>query len=74
MNSIFFGILSILVYGYISSLSKTEDVYHLLCFRSPAELPGKEDPPSRGNRMGKLKNHSLVLELEEQGIKTWSYH
>lgn len=72
MNSVFLGIVSTFVYGCTSFLSKTEDVYHLLYFRSPAELPSREDPLSRGNGMGEGKNHSLVLELEEQGTKLGS--
>ena len=44
MNSCFLGIVSTFLYGCTSSLSKTEDVYHRLWFRSPAELLGREDP------------------------------
>ena len=72
MNSVFWGIVSTFVYGCTSSLSKTEDVYHLLYFRSTAELPSREDSLSRGNGIGEGKNHSLVLELEEQGTKLGS--
>lgn len=65
MNSIVFAILGTDICGYTSFLSKTEDVYRLLCFRFPAESPAKEEPPSRERKNGRDKNHSLDLEPQE---------
>jgi hypothetical protein len=46
-----FGILSIDIYDYFPSFSKTEGVYHLLCFGNQGEWSAKEEPLSREKRV-----------------------